>query len=114
MGINDMRLPYLAYTRLPCFLCETQFLNEKLTLGKTVLSIVVTGEDSAPDVSALVSSVAGFDVTCAKVSNGAPEHACEAGAGGVSGSGSAGVSLRAVWAHALKWIHRDCSLPHLL
>ncbi|KAG2452604.1 hypothetical protein HYH02_002841 [Chlamydomonas schloesseri] len=42
------------------------FLNEKLSLGKMVLSIVVTGEDSAPDVSAVVSSVAGFDVTCAK------------------------------------------------
>ncbi|KAG2446045.1 hypothetical protein HXX76_000647 [Chlamydomonas incerta] len=42
------------------------FLNEKLGLGKTVLSIVVTEEDSAPDLSALVSSVVGYDVTCAK------------------------------------------------
>lgn len=44
-----------------------QFLNEKLSLGKTMLSIVVTEEDSAPDLSALVSSIMGFAVNCSKV-----------------------------------------------
>ncbi|PNW74670.1 hypothetical protein CHLRE_12g487700v5 [Chlamydomonas reinhardtii] len=42
------------------------FLNEKLSLGKTMLSIVVTEEDSAPDLSALVSSIMGFAVNCSK------------------------------------------------